>query len=129
MSSRAVGNAYAACGIDRTFHDFCFDVYNSFKDDAVIMDAEQRQKAKNYLPGMYYSLHDATKFIQVERFPTTLLEIQEEVKYWKGPLGFSPKWNYAHFLLSPDKIPPGSMTMQEEMGRRQIPPYQPPIAR
>nr|QLC36823.1 RNA-dependent RNA polymerase [Sarcosphaera coronaria partitivirus] len=110
MSMRAIGLAYASCAQDVTFHSFCRDVYYSYLPYAEITD-DAIQKAKRWLPGPLYALDqlDSSLFL---KFPS-LQDVISQINHYHGPLSYAPKWNYAHFLLSPDVTPPDSETIAE----------------
>lgn len=122
MSMRATGIAFAACGIDRTFHELCKDVYDLFLPDAAPMSPEAVEVQKKFMPGVFFSIDDPTKYMDITRFPT-YQEVIDEISTWKGPLSYYPKWNYAHFVTEPDYVPPGSKTVLEIQTEKDIPLY------
>jgi len=125
MSARAIGIAYAACGMDATFHRFCRDVYYTFLDDAAPLDELTMQNILRFLPGQFKLADSYFEEINLEVFPT-LQQVRDKVRTWRGPLTFYPKWNRAHFIHDPDVVPPFSKTVLEyrrdnKIARRQIP--------
>jgi hypothetical protein len=126
MSSRAVGMAWASAGTDPTFYYFCRDVYLTFLPYAEQASPEVELSVRKHLPGMFKMLDNIDEFITIERFPS-LHEIQYRFRHWQGPLGYTPKWNPAHFSEPPDFCPPGSVTMSEYMTENHI--EFPPITR
>jgi len=111
MSARAIGIAYAACGMDTTFHQFCKDVFHTYLPYSVV-DVETLETIKKYLPGQYHLADDVSEFLQLEHFPT-IWEVKNMISHYHGPLKYEPKWNYAHFIDPPDLIPPNAKTMEE----------------
>jgi len=110
---RAIGLAYASAGQDRTFHRFCYDVYMKFASQLELDDAALLRFSRS-MP--IFSSDDNPDLdelrILVTRFPT-IPDIQSLLEKYQGPLAYTPKWNSAHFVNSPDMIPPDSMTMYE----------------
>jgi hypothetical protein len=104
MSYRAIGIAFAAAAMDNTFHNFCKDVYNMFLPFAAPLDAETRRQIAPYLPGYLKVFEDYDEFMTLERFPT-IHDVRYVYSWYHGPLGYAPKWNYAHFIHDPDHIP------------------------
>jgi hypothetical protein len=119
-SYRAIGMAYAACGMDETFHDYCRDVYYAFLDDAVPLDPASIENITRYLPG-YMRIEDSlAENISFEEFPS-LQTVQRKLTIWQGPLSFSPKWNRAHFINDPDTVPSNAKTIAEYRTEHNIP--------
>nr|BCD56387.1 putative RNA-dependent RNA polymerase [Lichen partiti-like RNA virus sp.] len=112
MSARAIGIAYAAAGMDPTFHKFCEDLYYSFLPYAAPMTKDTMERISKHLPGQFKMLDAYFETIDLTKFPT-LHQVREIYSYWHGPLDFQPKWNKAHFVSDPDKIPPSAMTVAE----------------
>lgn len=120
MSARAIGISYAACGMNSTFHDFCRDVYLTFLPYSAGLTDLTMEKISKHLPGQFKMLDAYFETIDLTRFPT-IHEVRRKVSQWDGPLDYSPKWNYSHFVNSPNVIPPDSMTMAEYRIKMQIP--------
>jgi hypothetical protein len=125
MSARAIGIAYAACGMDPTFHNFCRDVYYTFLDDAAVNDPHTMQTILKYLPGQFKLADSYLEEINLTEFPT-LHQVRSKVSTYQGSLAFRPKWNVAHFINTPDIVPLPAITMAEyrrsnKIPRRQIP--------
>jgi len=125
MSARAIGIAYAACGMDPTFHSFCRDVYYTFLDDAATNDEHTMQTILRFLPGQFKLADSYLEEINLEQFPT-LQQVRDKVRTWQGPLSFYPKWNRAHFIHDPDVVPSPVTTVQDfrlanSISRRNIP--------
>jgi len=112
MSARAIGIAVASCAQDHTFYLLCKDVYETFKDQAVEVTPETIEQIVRFLPGHFRLLDSYSEVLNLETFPT-FFEIEEMISRWRGPLTFSPKWNYFHFMKDPDFGPLGSVTMYE----------------
>jgi hypothetical protein len=112
QSARAIGIAFAAAGMDPTFHQFCKDVYYTFlpyadsESTATILDISK------YLPGSFKILDAYQDIVDLSHFPT-LWEVRHVYSYYHGPLSYAPKWNEAHFTSPPNELPPGSITMLE----------------
>jgi hypothetical protein len=112
QSARAIGIAFAAAGMDPTFHSFCKDVYYTFlpyadpDTTATILDVSK------YLPGQFKILDAYQDIVDLSHFPT-LWEVRHVYSYYHGPLTFAPKWNDAHFTSQPNELPPNSITMLE----------------
>lgn len=102
MSMRAIGIAYASCGMDHDIYEFCKDVYNTFLPYAEPITSENAQQSLKYLPGMFRMLDSPPEFIYKDHFPS-LDEIIAECETWKGPLPNYPKWDSAHFLNNADE--------------------------
>jgi hypothetical protein len=114
MSARAVGMAWASCGQDKTFHDFCRDVYFEFLDDRAEIDEAAYAHIQSHLPGYLRVDESVRQIINFNEFPS-LQTVWSTVSRWKGPLSFQPKWDLAHFINQPDVIPPDSITLYEYM--------------
>lgn len=112
MSMRAIGIAYASCGQDLTFYQFCKDIYQMFLPFAEPLTPEIIQKMTKYLPGTNKMMDSVSHFLQVLQFPE-LSTIHNEVRTWKGELPFSPKWNPSHFTQLPTYIPHEPKTLEQ----------------
>jgi len=111
MSMRAIGIAYAACGQDRTFHRFCNDVYYMYLPFMKMTD-EALEKARRWIPSsVIFGLDEQIQTFDLTRFPS-IHEIHNLLNHYHGPLGFAPKWNYAHFINDPDYVPHHAKTME-----------------
>jgi hypothetical protein len=110
MSARAIGLAYASSGQDATFHSFCHDIYHTFLPYHKI-DERSKLNMLRFLSLGTDSL-DSLPDEMFSRFPT-IDEIRFRLSSYAGPLAFAPKWNYAHFINSPDIIPPSAKTMHD----------------
>jgi hypothetical protein len=120
-SARAIGLAYAACGMNDEFHDLCRDIYYEFLDDAVNPeDPDVIHHIQEYLPGFMRIDETIQQQINLTTFPS-FWTVRQHVERWQGPLSFYPKWDRAHFVNDPDVIPPSSETMSEYRNRLQIP--------
>jgi len=120
-SARAVGMAYAACGMDKTFHDFCRDVYYEFLDDSASPeDPMFVHHVQNYLPGILRTDETFASQVNLAKFPT-FLEVRAHISKWQGPLSYYPKWDRAHFVNDPDIIPPSAQTMAQYRLENSIP--------
>jgi hypothetical protein len=112
MSMRAIGIAYASAGQDVVFHSFCQDVYNIFRDDyrqnARATAALRQQVFANYDAELPFDLDSET----VPPFPS-FMQIRQTYSSYAGPLSFAPKWNYAHFVNSPDLVSTPVKTMHD----------------
>jgi hypothetical protein len=112
-SARAIGIAYAACGMDPTFHSFCRDVYFEFlEDSANLEDPDTFRMIQDYLPGYLRADESLQSQFTLTQFPS-LLTVQRHIAHWQGPLSFYPKWDRAHFVNDPDVIPPSAETMAD----------------
>jgi hypothetical protein len=120
MSARAIGIAYAACGQDSIFHNFCKDVYYTFLEDAADNDTHTIEVILKHLPGQFKLADSYLEEIDLSVFPT-LQQVRDKVSTWQGPLAFRPKWNVAHFINQPDVVPPSAMTMAEFRRMHNIP--------
>jgi hypothetical protein len=109
MSARAIGIAYAAAGMDAEFHKFCKDVYHTFLPYAHPITPDTLHKVTNYLPYLFTQIDDF--HLKLNEFPS-LWDVRYVYSYYHGPLSYAPKWNYAHFINSPDYVPPHSKTME-----------------
>lgn len=116
-SVRAIGLAYAACGSDPIFHNFCKDVHAQFlkyQDEELNLD-----DLKKFLPSGLALSDDTLLNLNFKEFPS-IQEIQKLVWTYQGPLSFAPKWNYSHFKQDPDYTPPNSITMRDYMLQHNI---------
>jgi hypothetical protein len=120
-SARAVGMAYAACGMDSTFHAFCRDIYYEYLDDSTIStDPDFFSHVQAHLPGYLRADESLREQFTLTEFPS-LQTVIRHVSKWQGPLSFYPKWDRAHFINDPDVIPPSSITMAEFRASNEIP--------
>nr|UDL14333.1 MAG: RNA-dependent RNA polymerase [Betapartitivirus sp.] len=120
-SARAIGMAYAACAMDRTFHDLCRDIYYEFLDDAASADEPFFfEQVQQYLPGILRTDETLAQQISLSSFPS-FLTVQQHISRWQGPLSYYPKWDRAHFVNDPDVIPPSAETMADYRARMNIP--------
>lgn len=120
MSARAIGIAYAACGQDDTFHNFCRDIYYQFLEDAAPQDPQNISIILKHLPGQFKLADSYTEQVSLEEFPT-IRQVRDKVSKWQGPLAYAPKWNYAHFMYDPDHLPFCYQTMSEFRSEYSIP--------
>jgi hypothetical protein len=120
-SARAIGIAYAACGMDHRFHDLCRDIYYEFLDDAADPeDPDVVNMIQNFLPGFLRIDETLRQQIDLTYFPS-IYEVRQHISVWQGPLPFQPKWNLAHFINQPDILPPSAETMDQYRTRLQVP--------
>jgi len=122
MSSRAIGIAYAAAGSDPTFHNFCKDVYLTFKPyETPTYTKEDESVLHRDLPGYlkYLMTYEPDFRLNLHQFPN-IHEVRSRYSTWQGELSSTSKWNPSHFLNDPDYAPPGSTTMQEYMSEHDI---------
>lgn len=125
-SARAIGMAFAACGMDLTFHELCRDIYYEYLDDAANPnDKWFFEHVQEYLPGILRTDENLKERINLSHFPS-FLEVRDHISNWLGPLSFYPKWDRAHFIYDPTYIPPESVTMADyrlvnKIERRPIP--------
>jgi len=112
MSARAVGMAWASCAQDKTFHDFCRDVYYEFIDEREDIDESAYLHIQSHLPGFLRIDESVRQVINFQHFPS-LLKVSQTIRQWKGPLSYQPKWDLAHFVNQPDVIPPDSITLHQ----------------
>lgn len=127
-SYRAIGMAWAAAGEDPTFHEFCKDVFSTFLPFAAEITEEKIEIVKSYLPG-YLKSPDASEFLTLKmltQFPT-IDYVRRIYRVYQGPLTYAPKWNYAHFMLSPNVAPPHAKTMAEYRIEKGLTPRPVPI--
>jgi hypothetical protein len=112
-SARAVGMAYAACGMDSTFHDLCRDIYYEYLDDSSIdTDPEFFAHVQAHLPGYLRADESLREQFSLATFPS-LQTVRSHISKWQGPLSFYPKWDRSHFINDPDVIPPSAQTIAE----------------
>jgi hypothetical protein len=114
MSSRAIGMAWAAAGMDPTFHNFCKDVFHTFLPYAEPLTPETQAKISKHLPGMFKMLDSIDEFISLESFPD-IHTVRLRFRTWQGELDNDKKWSPAHFLFPPDFDPAPSVTLSEYM--------------
>jgi hypothetical protein len=120
-SARAIGMAYAACGMDSTFHNFCRDIYYEFYDDAASPDEPWFfEHVQQYLPGFLRADETLKSQISLSSFPS-LQTVRSHIARWQGPLSYYPKWDRAHFINDPDVIPPSAETMADYRIRNSVP--------
>jgi len=112
MSYRAIGIAYAASGMDPTFHSFCQDVYHTFLPYQAPLTSDVLANIIKFLPGQFKMLDAYTETLNLSQFPT-LLQVQAITSHWQGPLSYQPKWNVSHFVLAPDTTLPSPKTMKQ----------------
>jgi len=112
MSYRAIGVAYAAAGVDHTFHQFCRDIYLMFLPFAADQSEFTFTRASSHLPGYLKAFDDVTAIINFSKFPT-IWDVRHVYDHYHGPLTYAPKWNFAHFINAPHIIPPSAKTMYE----------------
>jgi hypothetical protein len=118
MCSRAIGIAYASAGQDPEFHEFCKDVYHMFLPfRQTLIDPEFN--VLNYVPYIFSQLDDFTQRLN-EDFPS-IEKVLQVYSFYHGPLTYAPKWNYAHFINSPDVVPPSAKTMEQYRQEHKIP--------
>nr|UNI73945.1 MAG: RNA-dependent RNA polymerase [brine shrimp partitivirus 3] len=111
MSVRAIGMAYAACGMDETFHRFCRDIFLTFLPYSEVIDEERLEKVLKYLPGQFSALDSFTDIINPNVFPD-LWTVRQNLTKWHGPLAFTPRWNDSHFMHNPDELQKEAKTMK-----------------
>ncbi|BBG56942.1 RNA-dependent RNA polymerase [Grifola frondosa partitivirus 1] len=120
MSYRAIGVAYAAAGIDPTFHKFCQDIYTIFLPFAAEQSTFNFNRASSHLPGYLKAFDEITTIIDFTKFPT-IFEVRRVYDHYHGPLTYAPKWNFAHFINAPNVIPPSAKTMSQYRKEHKIP--------
>jgi hypothetical protein len=123
MSMRAVGLAYASAAQDDTFHSLCHHVYLIFLPHAVF-SADIAEKTRKWLFPVTGISDDAYLNIDLLTFPS-IYEVRKIHSFYHGPLGYSPKWNYAHFKTDPDYVPPDYVTMEMYRAKHGIIPRDP----
>lgn len=106
QSYRAIGFAYAACGHDDKFHNFCEDIYYTYK---YCMAPLSNDIAK-YLPGQFTYLEDNFNLKLFATFPT-ISEVRDQTSKFAGSLSFSPKWKDCHFKNDPDHYYSDALTI------------------
>jgi len=106
MSARAIGLAYASCAIDFTFYTLCKDIHSIFLPFFNPSPGELAKLARIISPS------DTTLEIDYDysHFPS-IQEIRSRISSYAGPLPYSTKWNYAHFMRDPDYAAPNYKTM------------------
>lgn len=123
MSARAIGLAYASCSCDYTFYSLCKDIHSLFlpySDPSTPLSI-----LKKFLPSQMMYLDDALPNIDFQKFPT-FEAISSLVSTYQGPLTYHPKWDYTHFVHSPDYSPPDSITMEQYRILHRLPTFVPP---
>jgi len=101
MSARAIGLAFASCGQDTKFHNLCKDIHSTFLPYLSLTEAES-MKIRRLVSPSDTALELDFDFTV---FPS-ISEIRSMLSSYAGPLPYSSKWNYAHFMRDPDfKIP------------------------
>jgi hypothetical protein len=120
MSARAVGIAYAAASMDRTFYNFCRDVFYTYLPYADLSNDIDLHRVTQMLPGYLKAIDPSDIPFDIMTFPS-FEQISEHYSSYAGPLSFAPKWNYAHFINGPDEVPPSSQTMYEYRLEHNIP--------
>lgn len=126
MAYRAIAMPYVACASNRQFHQFCRAVYTTFLPFAAPLDEFTPQMITKYLPGVFKSDELLIQNIDFTHFPT-MREVINKVSHWQGPLGYAPKWNFAHFINAPNVVPPSSKTMYEYMLEHKLKQFMPPL--
>jgi hypothetical protein len=113
MSARAIGIAYASCGCDPVFHQFCKEVYELYLPFAEnsIPEYEFYDVIK-VLPSQFSILDTPEKFIITNQFPS-LNDIHSVINHYHGPLEYAPKWNISHFKGNPYCEEPNFLTMHQ----------------
>lgn len=112
MSARAIGLAYASCGQDETFHEFCHDVYHMFLPFSAPLTQETIQTASAYMPGYFKQFERISEEIDFSRFPT-IEKIRSDIRTWKGFLKLDTKWDPNWFVNAPYVVPPSAKTMAD----------------
>nr|QBP78743.1 RdRp [Fusarium poae virus 1] len=90
MSAGAGGMAWASCGQDKTFHDFCRDVYHEFNDDRADLDESAYAHIQSHLPGYLRVDESVRQIIDFQVFPSQQT-VFKTVSRWKGPLSYQPE--------------------------------------
>jgi hypothetical protein len=125
MSARAIGIAYAACGMDPDFHKFCYDVFCTF-----LPYHRPDPRSTLYLERLLSKTEEIRLPFETENLHFPSLEtVITQISSYQGPLSFEPKWNYAHFVNSPDIIPPDAKTMYDYEIEHSLRPRQSPTLR
>ncbi|QRG29182.1 putative RdRp [Amaranthus cryptic virus 3] len=124
MAARAIGIAYASAGQDITVHSFCQDVYNIFRSD-------HRPDPRTTLflhRNVFHNLEEGIPNLETQVVPPfpSLYEIRQHYSKYQGPLSYDPKWNYAHFVHSPDTVDPFAKTMMQYEKEMNLPVRQAP---
>ena len=119
MSARAIGIAYASAAQDVTFHSFCQDVYNAFRNDYKPDPRLNLYFQRQFFQDLEDGLPDFAPPI-VPPFPS-FFEIREVYSRYKGPLTYEPKWNKAHFINDPDCSTIRSKTMLDYEKEHRLP--------
>jgi hypothetical protein len=113
MSSRAIGMAWAAAGMDPMFHRFCEDVYHTFKPfESFEDDFASSRKLPGYIA--YILAYGLVDDLDLSVFPT-IDSVQQRYAWFQGELSTSKKWSPAHFIHSFDYLPPHSQTLEMYM--------------
>nr|QXV86363.1 RNA-dependent RNA polymerase [Partitiviridae sp.] len=116
MSMRAVGIAYASCGQDLTFYNFCKDVFYTFLPYATPLTPDERTKFTRQLPGPFKLIDEPPEFLFELKFPD-YQDIINMISRWHGPLTPEPKWNRSHFINAPDESLPLIETLAQARDR------------
>nr|DAD54817.1 TPA_asm: RNA-dependent RNA polymerase [Quinoa-associated betapartitivirus 1] len=111
MAARAIGIAYASAGQDATFHSLCQDIYNIYR-------SAHRPDPRTTLylhRNVFHNLEEGLPDLESSEAPLfpSLYEIRQHYSHYQGPLTYSPKWNYAHFIHDPDFVEPLPKTMAQ----------------
>nr|QNJ60191.1 RNA-dependant RNA polymerase [Betapartitivirus sp.] len=112
MSSRAIGIAYAACGMDYETYCFCRDVFYSFLPYAEIPSDDDVDRLSAYLPGAFRTLDEYPDFLYELKFPT-FEQTRDFSSRWHGPLDTHPKWNNSHFKVPCDHVYENHSTLND----------------
>jgi hypothetical protein len=112
MSYRAIGIAFAAAGVDTTFHAFCYDIYTMFRPFAVEPTHVNILRAGSHLPGYLKAFDEIATIVDFTKFPS-IWEVRGVYDHYHGSLTYAPKWNFSHFVNAPNIVPPSAKTMAE----------------
>jgi hypothetical protein len=124
QSARAVGIRYCAPDCDLTFESFCLDIYNMYRD----FYRPDPRSTLAILYRFYAGLEDSMPDLDTPTVPPfpSRMDVNEKYSRYLGPLSYAPKWNYAHFVNSPDVIPPSAKTMHDYEQEHSLPVRQAP---
>jgi len=117
MASRAIGMAWAAAGMDPTFHRFCKDVYDTFKPyetDADGLNVLGLRRLPGYIA--YILAYGIVDDLDLSEFPS-IYTVQQRYAQYQGELDTTRKWSPAHFVDSFDYLPDNSETLEMFMSR------------